>query len=65
MSFADISEREEALKYGKVYDIDGSPPYTDVPTNKRYLYHTSAQWFGISLFGVLMLLAVILAIVNS
>jgi len=33
MCFADIGEREEALKYGKVYDIHGLPPYLDVPSS--------------------------------
>jgi len=35
MCFADLAEREEALRYGKVYDIHGSPPYADGAQEKK------------------------------
>jgi len=33
MSFADLHERETALKHGRVYDLDGLPPYGESPTS--------------------------------
>jgi len=49
MCFADLEERQEALRHGKVYDIDGSPPYDEAPKRDKPQTAETFAWLEFNL----------------